>query len=98
MFRKKDGSCCCAADAKRGRVGAGVKSLFGWVGPTTILVFMPKCPMCFAAYIAIATGVGISVSLATALRTSLIALCVVALIAVAVKTVVMFGKAVFLRK
>jgi hypothetical protein len=59
----------------------------GWIVPSAILVLMPKCPACVVAYIAIATGAGISVSMAAHLRLMVLALCIVTLIYVAAKTV-----------
>lgn len=78
---------CCAARLPPRSPGARIKGFFGWIGPGAVLVMMPKCPMCFAAAIALATGMGISVAAATILRSSLIALSVIALCAVAVRSV-----------
>jgi hypothetical protein len=44
------------------------------------MVLMPKCPACMVAYVAIATGAGISVSAAEHLRLLVLAMCVVTLV------------------
>jgi len=57
----------------------------GWLLPGILLVLMPKCPICLAAYIALVTGISIPLTAATWLRGSLIAGCIGALVWLAVR-------------
>jgi hypothetical protein len=68
--------------ASRWRRGSDVA---GYIVPGTLLLLVPKCPACVAAYVALATGVGISMSTAAHLRTLMILLCMASLIFVAGK-------------
>jgi hypothetical protein len=56
-----------------------MSSFFKWLAPGITLVLIPKCPLCFAAYIAIGTGIGMSLPVAAYLRIALIVLCVLSL-------------------
>ena len=80
-------SCCCGAARAEGAspplprrrvtaVGRRLAELAGWLIPATLLAFFPKCPLCVAGYVALATGLGISLATATYLRWTLLALCV----------------------
>jgi hypothetical protein len=57
----------------------------GWVLPSATLVLLPKCPACVAAYIAVLSGLGVSVATAAYVRTSLLILCVTAVAWLALK-------------
>lgn len=52
-----------------------------WAGPlctvlsAATLIFLPKCPLCIASYLAAATGIGISVGAASHLRTGAMIFC-----------------------
>jgi hypothetical protein len=46
-----------------------------WLFPATVLVLMPKCPICVAAYVALFTGVGISVTAARWIQILMLVVC-----------------------
>jgi hypothetical protein len=47
--------------------------------PAIVFVFIPKCPVCLAGYIALGTGIGLSLTTATYLRIGLIVVCILSL-------------------
>jgi hypothetical protein len=55
--------------------------------PSAILALLPKCPACLAAYLAVGTGVGLSIPTATYVRTLLIVICISSLSLLAAKHV-----------
>lgn len=64
-----------------------LREFAGWVLPGATLILLPKCPLCLAGYIALGTGIGLSVSGATYLRLLLIVLCVTTLFYAAIRQV-----------
>ena len=57
------------------RAGRGIQ----WLFPAALLVLMPKCPLCVAAYVALFTGIGISASTARWIRVLMLACCLISL-------------------
>jgi len=57
----------------------------GWIVPGGILLLLPKCPACIVAYLAIAGGIGISITAAIYLRMAIVMLCGASLAYFAVK-------------
>ncbi|TWT30513.1 hypothetical protein KOR42_54720 [Thalassoglobus neptunius] len=69
----------CCGSSTRGipeRSKAGVREL---------LAFVPKCPACLAAYVALWTVLGISISTAATVRWAMILLCAASLLFLTVK-------------
>ena len=72
-------ACCARARGPAGSKARGVVAMTKWVVPAAVLAVLPKCPMCVAGYLAVATGFSVSLSVATWVRTGLIVACVGAL-------------------
>ena len=87
---------CCALhkDTPKARIAGGDprgatpkhgRGLAGMIFPSAVLVLLPKCPACIAAYVAVGTGVGLSLTAAMYLRLGIVSLCLLTLAYVAVR-------------
>ncbi|HSS47842.1 MAG TPA: hypothetical protein VLX28_02740 [Thermoanaerobaculia bacterium] len=75
---------CCEAASKPSRTRRSLDAA-GYVVPSAILVLLPKCPACIAAYLAMGAGIGVTVSTAVTLRAMLLVLCVACLAVLAAR-------------
>lgn len=73
--------CCEVGSSGPGRKTLAQRGLASvrWIVPSAILALMPKCPAYLAAYVAMGTGIGLSVSTAKTLRMMLLIFCVASL-------------------
>jgi len=55
--------------------------------PAVVFAIIPKCPVCLAGYVALGTGLGLSVTTATYVRIILIILCILSLLYFVIKHV-----------
>jgi hypothetical protein len=90
--------CCTLSGGEnsleRTKKGGGTKvkvvragKLGSWLGPSAVLVLLPKCPACFAGYLALA-GIGVSVEAASGFRIGLMAACITAISLVLVRSLI----------
>jgi hypothetical protein len=75
----------------RSRLMRRVMGAVRWLLVGAAVVVVPKCPMCLAAWIALGTGVGISITTAAYLRVGLAVMCVVSLAYMVARRVRMAG-------
>ena len=47
--------------------------------PAIVFAIIPKCPVCLAGYVALSTGIGLSITTATYIRIVLIILCILSI-------------------
>src|SRR5262245_23031747 len=76
----------CCRNSRTPRPGRRFVEVAEWIVPSAILALVPKCPMCFAAYIALWTGIGLSLSAAIYLRASLLVVSIALILFVGVRS------------
>jgi hypothetical protein len=78
--------CCCVTGSST--VFQSYLRKARWIVPGAILLFTPKCPVCFASYFALVTGVGLSLTAANSLRWYLVVFCSGMLMFVASRSII----------
>jgi hypothetical protein len=79
-------SCACHTSeetivhSKGNKQKPGKGGIIGWGLPGLGLLFIPKCPLCVAAYVSMFTGLGLNFTEAKYLRYGMIILCSVAVL------------------
>lgn len=81
---------CCAVGSKRS--GRRFRTAAELALPGAVLLLIPKCPLCIVAYVAMISGIGLSVSTASFLRIGLIVICLTALLYLAASTFLVPGR------
>ena len=70
---------CCQGEGPTRRLARRVpRSAMGTM-PGIVLVLLPKCPLCLAAWLTAMTGLGVSITVATYLDRLAVVVCVAAL-------------------
>ena len=75
-------SSCCQQSGLRAsrRWGRKIGEGAAWTGSGTLLLLMPKCPICIATYVMVWTGMSLSLATAAWLRWGLLVLSVASLL------------------
>jgi hypothetical protein len=88
---------CCHVQTGRTPQCCGWRGASGAVGSGALLVLLPKCPLCIAAYLALWTGASVAMPVATHLRPLLEMVFAAWVVLLLVKRVVMQARLFFRR-
>ena len=69
---------CCVGGTASCRLARRLSMAAASILPGAVLVLLPKCPLCLAAWLTVATGVGFSAAGAVWVRGMLVVFCVAA--------------------
>ena len=79
---------CCRSEGPSRRLAPQLSQAAASLLPGAALVLLPKCPICLAAWFAVATGIGISAAAAALARELVIFFFIAALMLVAARIVI----------
>jgi hypothetical protein len=80
---------CCHAETERRPQRRWWSGASGCVGSGALLVLLPKCPMCIAAYVALWTGASVAMPIAMRMRPLLEVVFVASVVLLIVRLVAM---------
>jgi hypothetical protein len=83
---------CCLGEPASRRFARWLSAAAASVAPATLLVLLPKCPLCLAAWLTAMTGVGFSAAGAGWVRIALVLFAIAVLASIVRRGV--FGRAV----
>ena len=69
---------CCAGEGPSRRLARRLSGAAASILPGAVLVLLPKCPLCLAAWLTVVTGVGVSATAAARVRGLIVVLWVAA--------------------
>lgn len=97
MLRGTEGvnmhACCAGAVSAQRRFTRRLTEAAGWALPGVMVVLLPKCPACLAAWFVLATGIGLSAPVAGRLRLLLLIASLVPMLYLGAKVVLRMQRA-----
>ncbi len=70
---------CCTGEGPSRRLARRLPGAAASMLPGAMLVLLPKCPLCLAAWLTLVTGIGVSASVAARVRGLIVVLSIAAL-------------------
>ena len=78
---------CCQGEGRSRRLARRLSGAAASILPGAVLVLLPKCPLCLAAWLTVATGFGISAAAAARVRGLIVVFCVAAVALAAAQSI-----------
>jgi hypothetical protein len=78
---------CCTGGGPSRRLARRLSGAAASILPGAVLLFLPKCPLCLAAWLTVVTGIGISAAAAACVRGLIVLFSVAAVVLAAAQIV-----------